>query len=249
MFFFHKVTIFEGYAGLHFYRGKLAAILSPGRYRFFGSDNSVSTIDLRPVGEIIGGQEVTTQDGASLKASMVVYFQVQDPALYYRACIGQVASGYAGRAAYSQAGASTKLHHATQVGIREWVMSRAVREALDQRSSMAQDVIPAVEKAATDIGIRVVSFDLLDLSVTGGLKAAFSDLLKTQIEGEAALARARNEGATMRSLLNTARLVREHPGLLELRVLSSGQKPRVTFMVGNESRSAAGISDSNAEED
>jgi hypothetical protein len=37
----------------------------------------------------------------------------------------------------------------------------------------------------------------------------------------------------MRSLLNTARLVREHPGLLELRVLSAGQKPRVTFVVNN----------------
>lgn len=37
----------------------------------------------------------------------------------------------------------------------------------------------------------------------------------------------------MRSLLNTARLTREHPGLLELRVLTSGTRPRVSFVVGS----------------
>jgi hypothetical protein len=43
----------------------------------------------------------------------------------------------------------------------------------------------------------------------------------------------------MRNLLNTARLVREHPGLLELRVLSSGQRPRVTFVLGGGSPSTS----------
>jgi len=73
---------------------------------------------------------------------------------------------------------------------------------------------------------------VLDLSASGSLKSAMAERLRVQIEGEIALARARNEAATMRNLLNTARLVRQHPGLLELRVLSSGQKPKVTFVVG-----------------
>jgi hypothetical protein len=33
----------------------------------------------------------------------------------------------------------------------------------------------------------------------------------------------------MRSLINTSRLVRENPGLLELRILTAGQRPRVNI--------------------
>ncbi|MCG9894947.1 MAG: hypothetical protein MH204_05685, partial [Fimbriimonadaceae bacterium] len=72
---------------------------------------------------------------------------------------------------------------------------------------------------------------LLDFSPQGGLRAAMNDLLKSELEGQAALARARNEAATLRSLINTARLTREHPGLLELRILAAGGKPRVSFVV------------------
>jgi len=126
-----------------------------------------------------------------------------------------------------------------QIAVREWVMSRTFKEVYEQRGALASDIRPALATAAQGIGVEVLSIDLLDIMAVGGLRTALFDLLKTQLEGEAALARARNESSTMRSLLNTARLVREHPKLLELRVPASGQKPRVTFVVSNDT--AAGV--------
>jgi hypothetical protein len=78
----------------------------------------------------------------------------------------------------------------------------------------------------------------MEFNLVGSMRTAYANLLATEIEGKTALAKARNEAATMRSLLNTARLVREHPGLLELRVLASGQKPRVSFVVNSRSDEA-----------
>lgn len=77
-----------------------------------------------------------------------------------------------------------------------------------------------------------VQVALLEFGFTGNLKAAYTDVLKAELEGKAALTRARNVASTMRSLINTAGLVRENPGLLELRVLTAGQRPRVHFTVG-----------------
>jgi hypothetical protein len=112
---------------------------------------------------------------------------------------------------------------------------------------MAADLLPVVAEGAKAIGIEVEFVQALDVSMVGTLRNAYSDLVKAQIEGEASLARARNEASTMRSLLNTARLVRDHPGLLELRVLSTGQKPKVTFVVGGQSGKSPILADETEE--
>lgn len=84
-------------------------------------------------------------------------------------------------------------------------------------------------------GIELGSVNVLDFSLSGPLRQAMSELLKVDIDAKIALGRARAEAATMRSLLNTARLVRQHPKLLEIRMLATGQKPKVTFLVSDSS--------------
>jgi regulator of protease activity HflC (stomatin/prohibitin superfamily) len=221
-----KTIIFEGFAGLHFHQGRLLGVLPAGKHSNSGSGHQISAIDLRPTTSVVGGQEVTTQDGAGFKISIVLGHQIEDPALNYRSAQG----GLAGVTGMGTGGG--RLHQLGQIAIREWVTTRTFKDAFEQRASLPDAIQPGLQAACKELGIKLISVALLDFSVVGSLRTAYADLLKAQIEGEAALARARNESATMRNLLNTARLVREHPGLLELRVLASGQKPRVTFVVG-----------------
>lgn len=206
-------------------------MLPTGRHRFLGFGHQVVNLDTRPTTAVVGGQEITTLDGASLKISLVVNHQIEDPALFYRS--GQELGL---RGVGSSFVVSVRVHQLVQIGTRDWVMTRAFNDVFDQRASLAKDIQPLITSAAADFGVKIIALDLLDLVVVGGLRTAIADSLKARIEGEAALTRARNEAATMRSLLNTARLVRQHPGLLELRILSSGQKPRVTFVVGSGDR-------------
>ena len=231
-----RKTIYEGYAGLHFRHGKLVNVLPPGQHWFTGLGHEVIVVDKRPVTAVVGGQEVISLDGGALRISLVVVHQIDDPELHYRSGQIQATPGFLGRSPIAIATNDPRIHQLIQIGIREWVMAKTFRDAFESRASLTSSIQTDVVAAAVQFGVKIKSIQLLDFTPVGGLKAAMADLLKTDIEGQAALARARNESVTMRSLLNTARLVREHPGLLELRVLSNGQKPRVTFVVGDHSR-------------
>ncbi len=67
----------------------------------------------------------------------------------------------------------------------------------------------------------------------GEMKKVFTQVVKAQKEGQAALERARGETAALRSLANAARMMDDNPNLLQLRALqglevSSGN----TLMLG-----------------
>lgn len=181
---------------------------------------------------------MSTGDGGSLRVSLLISYKIVDPRVHYLSTAGS-SPGIGSN--------SNRVHFLAQTALRDWISSRIFREAFDGRGDMAADLLPVVAEGAKAIGIEVEFVQALDVSMVGTLRNAYSDLVKAQIEGEASLARARNEASTMRSLLNTARLVRDHPGLLELRVLSTGQKPKVTFVVGGQSGKSPILADETEE--
>ena len=169
-------------------------VLPVGVHWLLGADHEVMTFDVRPVSEIVGGQEVTTEDGGSFKISMIISHQIEDPALFYRCGLIDQRGGAANRWILGGSGASARSHQVVQIALRKWVTSRTFRDAYEQRSSLAADILPSITEEVAKLGIKVISLDLLDLTIVGGLRAAYADLLKTQIEGEAALARRQKRG-------------------------------------------------------
>ncbi len=229
---FTKHTVYEGSQGLHFKKGKLEGLLQPGEHKFWGAGNEVFDVSVYPKYSVIGGQDVSTSDGGYFRVTVGVVFQLVDPLLAYRQGVLSLS--------YGSLTTENVSHIPTQLGIREWVTSKTFSEAFEKRQSLHTDIAEGIQVKLASVGYSLVETYLMDMTPTGGLKAAMAELLKVDLEGQVALARARHEAATMRSLLNTARLVRENPKLLELRILSTGQKPRVTFMV--DSSGAAEVS-------
>lgn len=223
-------TIYEGTVGLHFVDGRLDGLLSPGAYKFWGSAHNVHPISIQPQFEVVGGQDVLTSDGGTFRVSVGTESRLVDPLLAYRQGILSIA--------YERLSSLNVTHVPTQLGIRDWVTSRTFQEAFENKEKLHLDINEGIQAKLAEVGYELLSTYLIDMTPTGGLKAAMADLLKADLEGKVSLARARNEAATMRSLMNTARLVRENPRLLELRILATGQKPRVTFVVGQDTASA-----------
>lgn len=228
--FFSRVTVYEGQAGLRFDKGKLVGVLSPGFYRV-PRTSRVDMVTVLPQTSVVGGQEVMVRDGGAVRLSLILTTQVVDARSHYLS--GAVPPGPRGPYDVFSVGES-HLHQSIQVAVRIWAAVRTLEEAIEQRESLPDDLMESMQSAAAKIGCEVLDIQLLDFQVAGGLKSAHADLLKAELEGKAAMVRARNEASTMRSLINTAKLVRDHPGLLELRVLTSGQKPRVNFSVGTD---------------
>lgn len=236
-------TIFEHERGLRYRKGKLAEVVGAGRYWYWSSTQEFVVIDMRPRAKIVGGQEVMARDGSTLKVSLLLSYRVSDAKLYREAGGGAQASASFHNGQWQEpppvVDPDGHMHHATQILLREWAAPLALQEALEARGELAGSLVEALRGEATRMGLALDDLQLLDFGIAGNLRAAHADLLKAELEGQASLQRARNEAATMRSLLNTARLVREHPGLLELRVLTGGQKPRVHLTVNPREGAAA----------
>ncbi len=112
-----------------------------------------------------------------------------------------------------------------------WICSRTYAQAIEQRAEFEKHLAAILPDLTLPFGVKTVSIKILEYSLSGAMRSAHMNLLRTEIEGQIALAKARHESATLRSILNTARLVQENPRLMELRILASGQKPRVTFVI------------------
>lgn len=220
---FKKHTVYEGLKGLYFRHGKLEKLLDAGVHKFWGAGHEVFDVSVTPKYDIVGGQDVATSDGGSFRVTIGVVSQLVDPLTAYHQGVLSLS--------YGSLNALNAVHVPTQLGIREWVSPKTFAQAFELRQSIHTDIAEGLRARLATVGYSLIDTYLIDMTPTGGLKSAMTDLLKADLEGQVALARARNEAATMRSLMNTAKLVREHPKLLELRILASGQKPRVTFVV------------------
>lgn len=232
---FKKTTIHEGHVGLQFKDGKYVATLEAGTYRTWSSAEKILVANVRQTWETVNGQEVSTNDGGFLKVSVTVYFHISDAITLYRASDTDpknFSSSLLMRA-------KEYIHIQVQTAIRTWANARSFKDAYQQRADLAPFLLEQVRTNVSGQGITIDDLQPLDIVPSGTLKTAMTDLLRADLDGQIALAKARNESATMRSLINTARLVREHPNLLELRILSTGQKPKVTFFVGSEAAKSA----------
>lgn len=220
-----KYTVFDRHLALAFKSGRFQKTLEPGTYwRTPGTE--VLLFDKRPRVHFVGCQEVLTKDGASLRITLAATQMVVNAYRFYMA--GGVPEN--GKVADN---AILGFHVELQTALREALAVRNFKEVFEDRESLVSGLIDAAKTKAASVGLELMDLKLRDLVVSGSLKSAYADLLKAQLDAQANLERARGEAATLRSLVNTAKLTQEHPGLLELRILSSGQKPRVTFNVGS----------------
>ncbi|HRJ26751.1 MAG TPA: SPFH domain-containing protein [Fimbriimonadaceae bacterium] len=234
---FHSKIIYEYQVGLLFRNGVFQKVLPAGKVRWFGKNTTVQVFDVRPEHNFVFAHDVMTKDGATVRAGLLVEQAIVDAKAFL---FSQSEIGDRGRLNPSSvvltSTAGQQPEHAVRMALRDWIVVRTLNEAVEQREEICDTVKSQVGAFAQSIGVEVRAIRLHDFTVIGNLRAAYSDLLKAELEGRAAMQRARNEAATMRSLLNTARLVRENPGLLELRALGSGQRPRLNFVIDSSGR-------------
>lgn len=200
------VTIRERWVGLHVVRGRLRGELQPGRHwvRF---SHEVLLADLRERLLTVAGQEVSTADGAPVKLSLAVAWEIGDAAT----------------ALIETADVLERLRAVAQLALRERASSVALPELLARRTCLDDTLTTAVREEAHALGVLVRSARLKDVSLGAELERAFGEAARARAQAAAELERARGESAALRCLTNAARLVREHRGLYELRLLDTAR--------------------------
>jgi regulator of protease activity HflC (stomatin/prohibitin superfamily) len=195
----------EGYAGLLYHKGKFVEVRSAGRHIRWGRHYTFAFQDLRKTSLVVAGQEVLTADNVGLKLSLVVTYHVVDPVM----------------AAHETQNWAGELYNGAQLALRGVVGAVAVEALLNQRLEIGAQLLARVQPEAAKIGLNVHSVEVKDVMFPADLKRAFAEVLKSKQEGQAALERARGEGAALRNLANAAKLLESNPALMNLRLMQS----------------------------
>lgn len=217
--FRHAFLVPEGYAGLLYHKGKFVGVLGAGRHIRWGRYFSLGAQDLRKGALVVAGQEVLTADNVGLKISLLVNYQVADPA----------------KAAHESQNWQSDLYNGAQLALRAVVSGVAADALLDQRLELGAQLLARVQQDSAKIGVNLLAVEVKDVMFPAELKRAFAEVLKAKQEGQAALERARGESASLRNLANAARVLEGNPALMNLRLmqsLSAAQSVGNTLVLG-----------------
>ncbi|EEF62198.1 slipin family protein [Pedosphaera parvula] len=198
-------TVSEGFYGLLYYNGKSWHRISPGKHRFWKSGYTVQLVDMRKTILTVAGQEVLSAENVGLKVSAVLTYQIIECETAMHTVQDYVAS----------------LYNATQLALRSVIAGQSIEALLDKRLDIGKELLALVKLEAEKLGIEVHAVEVKDVMFPSELKKAFSEVLRAQKEGQAALERARCETAALRNLANAARLMEGNPALMNLRLMQS----------------------------
>lgn len=199
------VTVFEYERGLRYTKGNFSKLLGPGQYWIFSLWSAIDKVDVRPAYLTISNQEMMTHDGTAVKLSLSVYYEVTDPVI----AVNQNEN-------YNQA-----LYLLVQLAVRELVATLKLNELIENREALNENLILKLTPQVDHLGIRVHSVRLKDITLPSELKKAFAQVVQAQKEGLANLERVRSETASLRNLVNAAKLLEDNPKLMNLRVLQT----------------------------
>jgi regulator of protease activity HflC (stomatin/prohibitin superfamily) len=199
---FRSQIIYEYQRGIIYVRGRFRGIAQPGKYRLLGS-KTILPVDVRPAFITIPGQEVLSADGVTVKISIATQYEISDP----------------DRAINKTQNYASALYLLLQMELRALVSSQKVEAILEARSELGRKLMETVSPKATELGVKLGVIDIKDVMLPGDIKKVFSQVVKAQKEGQAALERARGETAALRNLANAAKMIEDNPNLLQLRAL------------------------------
>ena len=210
-----RIVVHEWERVLQYRDGQFTEVLGPGvhRRRYFRSQHV--RVDLRPRLITVGGQEVPTADGLSVKVALLARVRVAEPRVWYEAAADTEALFYA----------------ALQVALRDQAATRTVDELLAARATLGTELATAVAGDGAAAGLAVESVAVRDVVVPAELRRAAADVAVARAQGLAALERARSEVAAARALANAAKLVADNPAILRLRTLQAVEAGQATVIL------------------
>ena len=199
------VVIFENERGVVYKQGKFHRVLQPGGYWIYTYLEKVQKVDVRARFITIPGQDVLSSDNIGVKVSVAVNFRVDDPF----------------KALNSAFNYTESLYLILQLELRDLFGSTPIDELLAKRKQIGVTLLEKSKEKAAELGLALLSADIKDIMLPGDLKNIFAQIVNARNEGLAALERARGEGASLRNLANTAKLLENNPALLQLRILQA----------------------------
>jgi regulator of protease activity HflC (stomatin/prohibitin superfamily) len=205
-----RVSVEDWQAVLLYVNGALVRRLPSGSHFFWrnGQDISTVTYDMRATQLDVPGQEILTSDKVALRVNFVCSFRVSDPVQMHT----------------NLKDYTVQLYSAAQLALRELLGGMKFDEVLEVKGSIASSVLELLRRREGELFVEFLNAGMKDIILPGEVRDIMNTVLVAEKKAQANVITRREEVASTRSLLNTARLMDENATLYKLKELEYLEK-------------------------
>lgn len=215
--FYKKITVKGGEIGLLYFDGQFEKRLEQGTWYFwnYGREVSCKIFNMKVQQLDISGQEILTADKVSIRLNVICSYRITDPE----------------KLVQTIEGASAQLYTCAQLCIREYVGRFRLDELLAQKEEIGRSISEQLKTHQEDYCVEITNAGIKDIILPGEIRDIMNTVLVAEKKAQANVIMRREEVASTRSLLNTARLMDENKTLLKLKEMEYLE--RICDKVGN----------------
>jgi regulator of protease activity HflC (stomatin/prohibitin superfamily) len=185
-------------------------VLGTGVYYFWKTPTAISVakVDTRLLQLEVSGQEMLTKDKAALRVNFYAQYKVVDII----------------KALIDSKDFEKQLYVLLQLALREYIGTLTLDELLEKKESIANYVMATVSGKAAELGVAIKDSGVKDIILPGEVKEIMNQVLVAQKKAQANIITRREETASTRSLLNTAKLMEDNEMLFKLKEMEYVEK-------------------------
>lgn len=214
---YQVINVNEYSKALVYVDNKFRCVLDAGKYYFWSSYHSINFdyIDTRLLMCDIPSQEMLTRDKVTIRINFVCCYKITDYVKIYTEI-----DDY-----------EHHLYNAAQLALREYISTHTLDEILDNKKEISRVVGNELTAKAADMYMEIKYADVKDIILPGEIRAIMNSVITAEKQAQANVITRREEVASTRSLLNTAKLMEENQTLYKLKELEYVEK--ICRNVGN----------------
>jgi regulator of protease activity HflC (stomatin/prohibitin superfamily) len=195
---------------LMFTDGKFTKVLEAGNYSWWKNSMAIQLIkaDMRQQNMELSGQEILTKDKAQLRINFSVQYKVTDLM----------------KALLESREFEKQLYITVQLALREFIGRLSFDELMEGKEQISETVMALAKRKAETLGVELLAYGVKDIILPGDLKDIMNQVLIAEKRVQANIITRREETASTRSLLNTAKLMEENTMLYKLKEMEYVEK-------------------------
>ncbi len=218
----YKVEAYE--KALMFVDGIFEKELNAGNYYWWKNNKAIhiAKADMRQLYLEISGQEILTKDKAQLRVNFNIQYKITDVR----------------KALFENREYEKQLYVLMQLALREYTGKLSLDELMESKEQIAEQVLTRSVDKVKDLGVLLLNCGVKDIILPGDVKDIMNQVLIAEKKAQANIITRREETASTRSLLNTAKLMEENAMLYKLKEMEYVEK--IAEKINNISLSGGG---------
>lgn len=208
--FYFKIEVAQYQKARLYFDQKFVKLLDEGTYYFWnnGIKVEVGYSDTRLLQMDIAGQEILTLDKVALRINFVCHYKIADYVRIYTEIDDYV----------------QQMHVTLQLALREYIGKYRLDEILENKEQISEFAFKKLKEKENDYFISVADAGVKDIILPGEIRDIMNTVLIAEKKAQANVITRREEVASTRSLLNTAKLMEENQTLYKLKELEYLEK-------------------------